>query len=489
MYQRVKQLGLQSVAYGLGTVSNQLAGLLLIPIYSRYLTPHEYGVVQLLGTTSAIGLAIAQLGLGNAIVKSALYDRDCDSRTLYSTAFFSLCGSALLMFTMGWTLSIPLSQLLFDTPEYARLVGLLFSGAALDTAFHVLVTARLRIEGRAVRYSILSFSAFVTRVLLSILFIVVWGRGMAGLVEAGAVQSLLLSFVYLWHLKDQIALRFSSLEWRNLLAFGLPIVPGLVASSLLAMSDRYFLRFYASVDDVGVYALGYKIASCISLVNTAFLAAWRPSMFSWAKDPDGPKVFSRVLTYYLVFGGWLGLGISILAQDILKLLSTDAYYGAASVVPLLALSYVLYGVYYVANIGPLLERKTYYASLMIGISMLVQIGLNFALIPPLGMMGAALATVLSYLCLAALSIIISHKFYPIRYELGRIVVVGSTAIGIYLASQLIHLENVYLSFALKGLLALSFPLVLRLIGFYQFDERRKIRELVGTAWGYVQQRA
>jgi len=424
MYKQIKRLSHQSVVYGLGGVLNQFVGFLLIPIYSRYLTPEQYGITQLLTITSAIVLIFAQLGLSSALFRSALYDQECDIGALYSTAFYTLGGSALLMFVVGWLSSVHLSWLLFDTSAYVRLVKITFAAVALDT-WIVVAMARLRIEGRALRYSIISFSAFATRLLFNVLFIVVMGRGVSGLVEANALQSLIFAFVYWWQIKDQLALSFSTAQWRNLIGFGVPIIPALLSSRVLVMCDRYFLRYYGSLADVGLYSLAYRIASVVSLVISAFQTAWPAVLFSVARTKDANRLYARVLTYLSLLGIFLALGVAVLAEDILRIFSTEAYYPASKVVLLLALSYAFYGAYFATNIGPLLERKTYYSSFIVGSAALFQIGLNFALIPRFGMMGAAWATALSYCVLPVLAVLISRRLYPVSYEYKRLFRLGA----------------------------------------------------------------
>ncbi|MBN1956150.1 MAG: oligosaccharide flippase family protein [Anaerolineae bacterium] len=486
MFQRIKELGKQSVIYGLGGVLNQLVNFVLVPLYSYYLTPGEFAVYELLFRTAQLALIVAQLGLASAIFKSALYDKKSDTRTLYSTAFYTLVGSSLLTVAAGALLAGWLSGLLFDSAEHTRLIWLTFLTAALDT-FIVVPMARLRIEGRAFRYSAISFAGFTTRLLLNVLFVAFLQRGVAGLVEANLLQSVLFFFVYLWHIRDQLALRFSTAELRRLLSFSLPTIPALLGSTALVISDRYILNYFRTPDEVGIYSMGYRIALVANMAVQAFQLAWPVLMFSVAETKEAERFYSRVLTYLFWGGNLLALGLSVLAGDILRLFSTPAYYGAAAIIPPVVLSYVFYGAYFATNIGSLLKNKTYWITMIVGISLAVQVGLNLVLIPRTGMMGAAVATVLSYLLMPIMAILISRRYFHVRYEYGRIALTLLVAAGLYGVSLLVRIDNFYLSALVHGLIALVYPLLLWPLGFYQPDEKRRLVELAGQGWALVRQ--
>jgi O-antigen/teichoic acid export membrane protein len=481
MYSRIKSLGKQSLIFGIGGVLNQFVSVLLVPIYTRYLTPGDYGIVQLLLVTSGFVVIITQLGLASAIFKSSLYDESRSSATIYSTAFYSLGTSALLILAIGIGFARPISSLLFDTPAYARLVWIMFATVALDTAI-VVPMARLRIEGRALHYSLVSSSSFFCRLLLNVLFIVVLRRGAAGLIEANALQSLLFIFVYIWLVKDKLELSFSWGEFLDLIGFGLPLVPALIFSRILSMSDRYILNHYTDLAEVGLYSLGYRIASVVYLAVSAFQTAWPAIFFSAGRTEDAKRFYSRVMTYFLFFNGYLALALSVLAEDLLRVMASEVFYPAYKVVPLLSLSYVFYGAYFVANTGIQLKRKTHYVAYIVGIAAALQIGLNLLLIPDMGMIGAALNTAISYLAMPIMVVVVSRRFYYVSYEYKRIGMIFVVITVIYFLSRLIQIENPILSFGLRGLIASAFPLVLAIVGFYTEDEKKRIRQLLRRGW-------
>jgi O-antigen/teichoic acid export membrane protein len=220
----------------------------------------------------------------------------------------------------------------------------------------------------------------------------------------------------------------------------------------------------------------------MTLLISALQVAWPAFFFQQAKENDNRQVYSRALTYLVFIGTYLSLGLSALAQDTLIIVTTPAYYGAYKVVPLISLSYLLYGAYQITIIGPSLTRKTYLSSAIIGISAIVQTVLNFIIIPRYGMIGAGWTTLLSYALLIVLSVIVSNRIFPMTYEylrLGKMMIMAGL---LYLLSRLVVIQSPYVSFIVRGLIAGSFPIALFLTGFYNREEIRvlqiQVRKLV-----------
>jgi O-antigen/teichoic acid export membrane protein len=476
MYDQLKSLSKQSVIFGIGGVLNQFVGVLLIPIYTSYLSPEDYGVVQLLIVTAGFLNIVAQLGLASAIFKSSLYDDAKNTRLVYSTAFYTLAISALLIGLVGTVVAPPISALLFGTSAYTRLVWIMLATVALDTVV-VVPMARLRIERRALHYSLVTFSSFFLRLLLNIIFIVLLGRGPTGLIEANALQSLVFVFIYFLLIRDQLVLDFSVREFSELIGFGLPLVPALIFSRILSMSDRYILNHYADLTEVGLYSLGYRIASVLFLIVSAFQTAWPAIFFSAGRMQYAKQFYARVMTYFTLISSYLALGLSVLAEDIIRILGSEMYYPAHKVVPLVSLSYIFYGAYFVASTGIQLKNKTHYVAYVTAIAAALQIGLNLLLIPRLGMMGAALNTAISYLAMPTMVVFVSRTFYHVHYEYRRLAAILFLAVALFFLSRLIRVDDRVLSFMLRGLIALSFPFVLALLGFYTNDEKMRFQRL------------
>jgi O-antigen/teichoic acid export membrane protein len=318
----------------------------------------------------------------------------------------------------------------------------------------------------------------VTGICLNLYFIVVLRRGVEGLIIAGLISAALFATLYLILLARDLRPALSLPILRRMLKFGIPLVPVGLSSLLLTMADRYFLKHFSTIDQVGLYSLGYHIGMVMLLAENAFQLAWPPHRFAIAKQPNAKHQFARILTYYLLAFGFLCMALSLLAKELLMIMATPKFYPAAAVVPLIALSYIFSGVRHMTNTGLAIMNKNYYVPPIIVGSALLNLGLNYILIPPYGMMGAAWATILSYLIFVIVQTLVNLHYYYIHYEYGRMAKLALTWGIIYGVSHLIQTPSLWINIGLKCLLLFAYPFVLHGIRFYEKKELESLKGLL-----------
>jgi O-antigen/teichoic acid export membrane protein len=475
MFQTLRDLTKHSIIYGLGRVLSKLLGFVLLPIYTRHLTPNDYGILSLLTVTNSVASMIAQWGMGSALFREVIYCEK-DKSKVESTALYFLMGESALFFGVLLLLSPQISNLIFDSSGYTYLLRLTFLSGFLQI-IQVVFMARLRSREQSSLYAAVSVSSFLVGAALNIYFVAVLRRGVEGLTIATLTKTILFTFVYLAFLIRDLELTFSFSLLRSMLRFGAPLVPGNLASFAMTSAEQYFLQRFATTSDVGLYSLGYKIGLGVNLVVQAIQLAWPAQMFEIMKEPDAERQFAKILTYYLAGLGFISLALSVLAREMLILMTTPKFYSAAVVVPLVVVSYVLYGIRFMTNMGLFKVNKTQYASLVIFGTALLHLGLNYWLVPTYGMMGAAWATVTSYGILAVCSVGLNLYFWHIPYEYGRIVKIGLAWGLVHAASLLTQNFSTWLSIGVKSALLLAYPLLLYVLHFYQEKELDVLKDL------------
>ena len=322
---------------------------------------------------------------------------------------------------------------------------------------------------------------------MNIVFLVILQRGVQGLLEAGLITAGLFYVFLAVSVIRKAGFSFSRPELRRMLAFGLPLIPGALGLWILAVSDRYFLQFLSTSHELGLYSLGYKFGVAIDfLLIGPFQLSWLPFVFSTAGEANAKEVFSRVLTYFLFVIILIALAISVLAKEVLAVMATPVFQEAYKVIPLITLSYVLYGCYFALNLGIYVGGKTKYLAVFVGASAVLNLGLNLLLVPRYGMMGAAVATLTCYLMLPIASYFISKRYYAVNYEWGRIVKIALAASLVYAASflvgqsyALVHSHLIVGVFKLLTLLA--YPILLYMLRFFKPEELQKAGELLKGA--------
>jgi O-antigen/teichoic acid export membrane protein len=469
------------LVFGLGSLANKLIGFLLIPLYTRVLSPAEYGLFALTSVTGSVVGILLNMGLSSSVFRCYYASSELEERKrVLATALFWSAGSGVLFVAALWMLSAPLSTLIFGSPTYRLFLQIIFATEALLAAQHV-PFASFRARRQSARYSVLNAARFVVGASLNILFIVGLSMGILGLLLAGVINAALFLVVSLIMIRDQLTLAFSPATARRLLSFGLPLVPAMLASYVLFMADRYFLQRLASTAEVGLYSLGYSFGSLIQvLVVQPFQLIWLPAAFEVEKRPHSGQFFAGALTYLLLIAAWLASALSLLGREALVVMATPAFRSAYSVIPLVAFSYVAYGAHMVVSIGFYLRDKTLFIPAIVMTAACVNIGLNFALIPRHGMLGAAWATLLSYLLLAVMSGIMSQRLYPLRYEWGRLIKIAAVTGAVLLLGNLSP-QGLLAAVAFKIGLLLLFPLALWLTGFFRIEEKAFASRLLRRA--------
>lgn len=476
MIATIKRLFKHSAVYGFGSVLNRLIGFILLPLYTRFLTTVDYGISSLLLVTSSVAVIIGQLGIGSAIFREVIYNGRDESET-ESTALLFLIVEGLLFFGVLILFSEQISRLIFSDVSQTLLLRMTFLTGFMQMLLVVLM-ARLRIREQSSLYSAISVSRFLVGTGFNIYFVAIRQLGVTGLVLATLGNTAIFCLISLVILFRNLKITFSVPALRNMLRYSAPLVPGNLASLVMTSADRYFLQHYASTSEVGLYSLGYKIGLVMNMIIQAVQLAWPAQMFEIMKEPDAERKFSRIFTIYIVGLGFISLGFSVLARELLVVMTTPEFYSASTIIPMVLLSYLFYGARFMTNMGLVRENKLKYASLVIFGTAVLNLGLNFWLIPRYGMLGAAWATFISYAVLLLAHMYVNARFWPISYEYKRIAVVALVWVIIYFASMQINSPKVFYNIIFKSGLMLSYPILLYVFRFFKDEEIEKIRQIM-----------
>lgn len=486
MFSELLRLSKHSIIYGLAAACSGAIGFFLLPIYTRYLTPEDYGVLEIFVVTQGILGIIFLMSLSSALFVSYFsYEDEEDRKAVAGTAMIFLIGISLPLSLILIAIANRFSLLFFDSTQYAFYFQLIFLTLLFDTLIQIsFAIFRAREESKT--YAAVSLLRFVVGAGLNTFFVVGLHEGVLGILWGGLIAAAFLFLLLVPYMVKRIKLRFSKSDLIVMLRFGLPLVPGSFAIWVLTLSDRYFLQFLSTPYELGLYSLGYRFGLIIyALIVGPFTLAWGPFYWSMAKQKKAKEVYSSVLTYFVLISVFAALGLSVLSKEVIAVITTSPFHDAYKIIPLIALSYVLYGCFYNLNIGFILQKKTKYASFIIGAAAILNLGLNYLLIPGYGMMGAAVATAISYLVLPIGAYFVSRRYYPINYEWGRIAKVFIAAALVYTGSIFISNDSAIIAGVLKLITLLGFPVLLFLFRFFKPEEIQKAGELFRAAYGNI----
>lgn len=486
MFARIKILFGNLAIYGLGDVATSIVSLLLLPIFTSYLTPADYGVITMLLTVEAVTKVLFRWGVDTAFMR--LY-YDCGDQAarqrLASTIFFFLAGlngAILLVALLSLDGLTPL--LLEDGPAHASgsskmLLGLTLINTFI-TGFYFMPFQVLRIAGQPRQFIALAFARSAGTILARLLLVIEGGLGVFGIVLADLLVTTLFTGVLLKWFVPLIRVTFSRDVLRDALAFGLPRVPHSFAHQVIGFADRYLLKAYGTLSDVGLYSIGASFGLALKFFLSAFESAWTPFFLGVMREPDARRIYGTTSTYVVALLVLLVGGLCAVAPGVVRVFTTDGFQPAAAVVPWIALGVMFQGLYLVGSIGLVITKRTSLYPIATGSAAAVSVLANLILIPRYGILGAAWANTCSYATLALVTVGFSWRVYPIPYEwsrLFRICLAGASGYAVAILSVPSALPALA-GIAVSGAVMLAvYGLVLYVSGFFHAGELKHLYEL------------
>jgi O-antigen/teichoic acid export membrane protein len=476
---RLRQLAGQSFVYGLGGIVSKLVGIFLLPIYTKpeYVSQAGFGQVETVMAASSLAAIVCQFGLTTAMFRFCWDNREPDARRrTIRTSFTAVMALSTLAVLIGVAAIDPISSTLEVTRELA-LIGL---AGLWVTIQYTIVTGIYRIEQRPTAFIVYSFVNIAITVVLSIVLVIPLRMGAAGIMLGNFSGTYLTYFLLLWARRDMVGFVVNWSLLREMLAFSLPLMPSGVALWALNLADRVQVQRLTPGTQLersaqlGTYSAASKIALGIMLIVSAFQTAWIPFANLIIDDGDAKRTYRAVLTYWSMVMAWGVVAITALSTPYIHLAMNPAWFGAAPVVPLLMSGSVLYGAYYILNIGVNRSKRTKLTPVVTGTAAAVNIGLNFWMIPKWGILGAGWSTVIGFAVLVVLGWRNAQRSYPVKYDFGRVLrVVAMAALFMAVLVELVPPIGVA-GIGLRVLLVAVFPLSLVAVGVVTPGERSKM---------------
>lgn len=470
---QLRQLGSQTVIYGLGRLVSPILAVVFLRLYTQYLSRSDYGRIEILIALVTVLAIVLRLGISSAFFRFYFDSEDPDSRRLVlRTSFWFTMAMASAGLAAGLVLAGPIASALFQSDGQANLVRAAFVGLWTQMNYEQL-TSLFRVEQRAVAYVVASLANVAVTIAATVLLVVVLQRGPIGVIVGSFTGTLVVYLALLGYRREQLGLQLDRELLRRMNAFGLPLVPSALLLWVTNFSDRFFLGQISGDAEVGLYSVGVRIASVMVLLLTAFRTAWPAFAYSIADDGEARRTYGWVLTYLVAGTAWAAAVLALLSPWIVRLVSSSPFWEASRVVGPLAFSTVAFAGYVVVAIGVGRARRTQFNWVVSGAAAAVNVVLNVVLIPPYGMMGAAVATVAAYTVMFVGMAWWSQRLYHVPYQWRRVAIAIVAALLLAIAGKLVG-GGLPVAVALSA----TYPLLLLPLGFYLPEERRRLRALL-----------
>lgn len=483
---QLRRLGRDSAIYGIGGLVSRFLAVLLLPLYTSYVSTGDYGRIELLTAVMAVAVVVIRGGANFGFIRFYFLEKDPEyRRRLIRTVFWAQMGYSTLVLVLSIVLAPQLASWLgVANHPGAHLQG---SGTNLVIATAVLLwvnvnyaqmTNLFRAEQRAVAFSLATLANIAITVPLTVILVVVYEQGPLGIIVGNLSGTLVVYAALLAYRREQLGLQFDRRLLHSLNRFGFPLMAAALAMWVTNFGDRFMIRKllhgqYAIVQ-VGQYSLANKISSAMVLLFTAFQVAWPAFAYSIEDEEEAKRAYSYVLTYLMFVAAWAAVALSLFAPWIVHLLGRrPGYWPASGAVPALAYSSVFYAGFIVVTIATGRARRTQFNWIAAAAAAILNFSLNVWLVPAYGMLGAAYATLAAYVLLMLVRTWNAQHVYPVRYQWRRVAIIllaagALTGIG----------ESFRHSLPLAFGLTLAYPLLLVPLGFYLPAERKRLRRLL-----------
>ncbi len=433
----IRDLFKSSGIYAIALLASPLVSLVLAPFLTHSLSRSDFGALVVLNTAIALVTGITQLGLISSVFRAYNYDYESRrdrlgvlSTTVVLLSLTSLPITLLVAMTAPWLASLLLANFSFGTPIKIAALVVLMQNLSLPGF------AWLRAEKRAMFFSMLSILNLLVTLGGNVILVGAAHMGINGaLLATGAGYAVVvICTLPLILLRAGLASRLNIAQ--NLLSFGTPLVINGVSFWVLQLSDRYLLSHLGSLTQTASYGVAYSLGGILNIVILSpFILAWPTAMFAIAKRKDAPQVFQLVFRWFSMVLLLAAFALALIAVAVLDLLFPPSYHAVAPIIPVISISMIFYGVYYIFTIGVGVRRKTWFVSLAMTLAALINVGCNLVLIPLYGSMGAALSTLIAYVFLALIMYVVNQRIYPIPFEIHIFAIALLVGIAFYAGSS------------------------------------------------------
>ncbi|MFM9961949.1 MAG: lipopolysaccharide biosynthesis protein [Planctomycetaceae bacterium] len=389
-----------SAVYGIGQILGRLASLLLLPLYTRCLSPSDYGCVAILDLTAGILAVFIGSGMATAVTRYHFdTESEEDRNRLWWTGLGYLGLASLILIGPMWLARHWLANVTLG-PDVVN--GATFYTLALATmacsAFGELLDAYLRVQKWSGRYVSLSLLRLLVNIALNVYFLVVLDWGIMGLLTGNLIATAANTLVlFVMFCRSRGPCELDRGVARKLLGFGTPLIATALLSMVFHEADRYFLRVYVDLEQVGIYSLAYKIGQAVNMLCLVpFAAIWGVVVYEIARSPDAKRQYAAVFEQFVAGLLLVMLAASLFAKPLLMLLTTNDYSAAADLVPVICLAYSFFSLNEHFRVPVMLARKTLSLIPVYLFAAVLNIVCNLVLIPRFHAAGAAWASVLTY---------------------------------------------------------------------------------------------
>lgn len=433
-----------STLYLIGNLAGRALGFIAIPFYSRFLTPTQYGIIELVElSTTTVAIAFGLQSVGSALAR-LYHDQNAspdDEKAVVSTGLIGTGALSAAVTALFLLLAAPIGRAVLHSGEWTTLLQAAFVGMFLANLVEVELVYE-RIRERARFFLIYSLVTLALNLLLNVYFIGVLQLGVWGFVASKLCITSASSLYLLSRAAREVGWRWRGRLVPEFVRFGAPLIVSSLAFFAIHFSDRFFLTSVVSLADLGRYALAYRFAMLVSvLVGDSFSKSWGVTLYRYAGEAGWREQFARVAAFLTFVTVLVALAIAVAAPEVLHVMVPASYDPPSLVLPILVLGYVFREMGDFFNSLLLINKRTVRVGQVAAGCATLNVVLNFALIPAYGIYGAAVATLLTWVGYALICWTLARREHALPIRPGAYARILLLGLGVFALATVLRLPS------------------------------------------------
>mgnify|MGYP000973485127 CR=1 FL=1 len=443
--------------YGLIPVFGKFISVLLLPLYTRVLTPEDYGAQDVLVQLAIFLTFLINLELYSGVGRYYYDKKDfIEKKKLISTGLWITLIVGIITVSVALFFNNALYNLFFETPKFKIAFYLTILWAPIS-ALYTYFTVIMRYEQKPKLYFVLSNIQLLIRILSTILFVVVLRFGVMGVIMGHIVGELSAVLMFVFNLREYLGFYFNKLDLKSILSFSLPMTPAVLIISFQKPLIRYLTVNYLSIVELGYYTIALQIASILSFVQFGLQSSWKPYLYEMIQKPDYENEVKRIYNLFLGITSLVSMIIVFNGKILLKILTTPAYFPAASIIGFVTVTSMLEIIRQISECGPIIVKKTKYITYIELVASIATVLFFIALHHYIGIIGLAVAFLGGILVKFIWGWILTKKFTQINLDVLP---------TIFILSILIIISIMYATLDISPLISIILSIVA--IGVYSY---------------------
>ena len=461
MFKKLLSFLTDSLTFGISGILGQLIGFILLPIYTRFLTPTDYGVLAMLLVLTAFFLPLAGLGMNEAVFKF-FRDENVDRNQLLSTAFIAVFGSSTILlissqvFLAGGLLKLVLTP---TTESGLLIIRLGLFSAYLSTLSNVFNTA-IRADRKVRTALVVNVIYLICQVTVSVVLIIIYKKGVLGMVYGQVFGQIMMFTTLVVIIKKSYKVIPNWTMFKQMLSYGIYSVPAQLMDSVMRQLGQYMIKSILSLKETGLYGIAERITAPILIVGNSMRYAHTAFFFQILNEEKNPSHYLRALaSFYIAFLAYLWVGVSVWGVEILRLLTPPEYHIASNLIAPIAIIPLLVNVYTFMASG-IDSGKNLRPYIIVNLVGVVVFGVSlFIMLDEFGIIGAAYAAIFTRIIMIIVSHYYSQKSLKVNYNIIAIFILILLGIIVIFVNSLWFREELLYRITIALITSVAFPLI------------------------------